>query len=224
MISKQQQLECKEALLQRQSTLIEQVQKHTFGLDVEFAREDVGELSNYDNHPGDTGTELFEREKDISLQEHTEKELEDINKALHSLEEGSYGICTVCGEDIPYERLEAIPTTDRCIEHANEGGRERYRPTEEQSYSPNLNPDEEYEDEQNVYDKEDTWQDVSRYGTSETPSDLYGDHENYDDMYANSEELTEDISDFAAANIYGEFEKVMPNHEKYEADLDEEWN
>lgn len=36
----------------------------------------VGELSSYDNHPADTGTELFEREKDIALNDHAEYEVE----------------------------------------------------------------------------------------------------------------------------------------------------
>ena len=36
----------------------------------ESAQEAAGELSMYDNHPGDMGTELFEREKDMALNVH----------------------------------------------------------------------------------------------------------------------------------------------------------
>src|SRR5699024_9723026 len=72
------------------SKLIHQYHDH-FCTSVEFAQESLGELSNYDNHPADTGTELFERGKDIALHQHREKELEDINEALHAIEEGTYG-------------------------------------------------------------------------------------------------------------------------------------
>src|SRR5699024_4010856 len=57
--------------------------------------------------------------------------------------EGTYGMCAVCGADIPHERLVAHPTTSHCIEHANEEGFESARPVEEQVLNPNLNPDEE---------------------------------------------------------------------------------
>ena len=35
-------------------------------------------------------------------------------RALARIAEGRYGRCTVCGEPIPTERLEAIPTAERC--------------------------------------------------------------------------------------------------------------
>ena len=41
-------------------------------------REASGELSSYDNHPGDLGTELFEREKDVALEIHEEDQLNEI--------------------------------------------------------------------------------------------------------------------------------------------------
>src|SRR5690625_1536765 len=141
MITQEQITQCKERLLKRQTDLIHQVQDH-FGMAYEFSQESIGELSNYDNHPADHGTALFERGKDLALNEHAEKELEEINEALHAIEEGTYGICSKCGADISLERLEAVPATDRCIEHADQVGFERSRPVEEQVFSPNINPDE----------------------------------------------------------------------------------
>jgi YteA family regulatory protein len=222
MISNQQQEKCKEVLLARQNELINHVQDH-YGFKYEMAKESVGELSNYDNHPADLGTELYERQKDLALNEHTEKELEEINEALHAIEEGTYGICRECGADIPLERLEAIPTTDRCINHAESDTFERNRPVEEEIFSPNINPDEVTDEEQVGYDAEDTWQEVSRYGTSETASDFYGDRDNYDEMYPNSDEnvgVVEDIEGFVAADQHGNFTGVNPNHNKYENELD----
>jgi YteA family regulatory protein len=222
MITSGQIAECKAALLERQTELINHVQDQ-FGTSLELAKESVSELSNYDNHPGDMGTELYEREKDIALNEHAETELEDINKALHAIEEGTYGICSICGADIPFERLQAVPAADRCMDHANENTFEQNRTVEEEVFSPNINPNEMKEEEQTGYDAEDSWQEVSRYGTSETPSDFYGDRDNYNEMYPNDDEnigAAADVEEFLSADIDGKFKGAAPNHEKYEEDDD----
>jgi len=226
MITNDQQARCKSILVSRQNELINHMQDH-FGMNVEMAKESTGELSNYDNHPGDMGTELFERQKDVALNEHAEKELEEINEALHAIAEGTYGICSKCGEDIPYERLLAVPTTDRCVEHATNDTFDHHRPIEEQVVSPNINPNEKTEEEQVGYDAEDTWQEVSRYGTSETTADFYGDQENFDEMYPNSDEnvgSVEDLENFISSDIHGKYTGVSFNHNKYEEELDDEEN
>ena len=45
--------------------------------------------------------------------------LELVNNALLRIENGTYGICTISGEEIEAERLEAIPFATTCIKHAN---------------------------------------------------------------------------------------------------------
>ncbi|MDQ7861445.1 TraR/DksA C4-type zinc finger protein [Peribacillus frigoritolerans] len=82
--------------------------------------ESVGELSSYDNHPADLGTELFEMERNQALDEHAQSEMEKIDEALKAMEEGSYGHCKTCNKEIPIERLEALPSTLYCVEHAPE--------------------------------------------------------------------------------------------------------
>src|SRR5690625_4737895 len=115
-LTKTQLTACKRRLSARQSKLIHQL-KNRF--DLEISQTDaIGELSSYDNHPADLGTELYEREKDITLYAHAENELEQINDALHAIEEGTYGICRVCSMNIPLARLISNPTADTCIEHA----------------------------------------------------------------------------------------------------------
>ncbi|HEY4600976.1 MAG TPA: TraR/DksA C4-type zinc finger protein [Cerasibacillus sp.] len=187
MLSDTERNHLKATLVERQNELIPQIQDH-YGLE-NAQRQTTGELSNYDNHPGDLGTETYERGKDLALNEHAERELEDINRALHAIEEGSYGICVECGEDIPYERLEAVPTTNRCIEHASNAPYENARPVEEQVFSPNINPDNTTPEKQVGYDAEDAWQEVSQYGTSETPSDFFGDRKDYNEMYPNKDDF-----------------------------------
>ncbi len=75
-----------------------------------------GELSSFDQHPGDSGTETFEMEKNVSLLEQVEDELLEIEAAVQRLERGTYGICQVCGRPIGDERLEAMPATRFCVE------------------------------------------------------------------------------------------------------------
>ena len=44
--------------------------------------EDISELADYDQHPADTATETFEREKDLSILEQLENELSELQAAL----------------------------------------------------------------------------------------------------------------------------------------------
>lgn len=209
MLTEKQLSRMKSSLEEREGELIHQLKDH-FGMKYEFSQEVLGELSNYDNHPGDQGTELFDRSKDLALNEHAEKELEDINKALHAIEEGTYGICASCGEDISYERLKAVPTADRCVEHAKSEVSLNERPVEEEVMTPNFHAEEDQNDENTAYDREDAWQDVSRYGSSDGPSDLYGDQDDYDEMYPNSDENRsgpEEIENYISADEHGNYDE-----------------
>jgi RNA polymerase-binding transcription factor DksA len=75
------------------------------------------ELADYDQHEADTGTETLELELDETTRLILEAEARDVDTAQQRLEEGTYGTCIVDGEDIPPERLEAIPEAIRCIHH-----------------------------------------------------------------------------------------------------------
>ncbi len=45
-------------------------------------------------------------------------ELDEVERALAKLDDGTYGKCEVCGEPIAEARLEAMPATRFCIQHA----------------------------------------------------------------------------------------------------------
>jgi DnaK suppressor protein len=77
------------------------------------------ELADYDQHEADTGTETHELELDETTLMILEAELENVQLARQRLEEGLYGICIDCGEEIPPERLEAVPEAVRCIKDQN---------------------------------------------------------------------------------------------------------
>jgi RNA polymerase-binding transcription factor DksA len=80
--------------------------------------EETAELSDYDQHIGDAGTETFERERDLALEEGAEVILRQVEVALQKIEDGAYGVCERCGKPIAAARLEAIPYTPFCIEDA----------------------------------------------------------------------------------------------------------
>jgi len=84
----------------------------------------VGEISSYDQHQADMGTETFEREKDLSILEQVEAELADVEHAIRRLDVGDYGTCEVCGQPIPDERLEAMPAARLCLAHQAQAERE----------------------------------------------------------------------------------------------------
>ncbi|MDZ5712566.1 TraR/DksA C4-type zinc finger protein [Jeotgalibacillus haloalkalitolerans] len=199
MITKEQQNTLKDELYTRKKQIIEQNEKSE---DYENT-----ELSNYDNHPADNATDLFEREKDLALEEHTQKELDDINDALNAMEEGTYGLCAVGGEDIPFERLEAMPTALTCVEHAEEYSSTNQRPSEESVISPSSDHPYRGEDE-GIRDYENSFDEAARYGTSETPSDMANGEESYDDLYE------EDVEDEDVANeMDGKHRKILPDNE-----------
>ena len=84
----------------------------------------LGELSDYDQHQADTGTETFDRERDLSILHEVEAELADVEHALRRLDEGTYGTCEACGKDIGEDRLEAMPAARLCIEDQGQAERE----------------------------------------------------------------------------------------------------
>ncbi|MCA3236978.1 MAG: TraR/DksA family transcriptional regulator [Curvibacter sp.] len=56
-----------------------------------------------------------ERELEFTLDARESAELDAIEAALRRIEQGSYGVCTECGADIPAARLHAAPETLHCI-------------------------------------------------------------------------------------------------------------
>ena len=59
--------------------------------------------------------DLADDEALAGVSEVLRRETAEIRAALVRIEEGSYGTCAVCGEDIGQARLEALPVATRCI-------------------------------------------------------------------------------------------------------------
>mgnify|MGYP000921108715 CR=1 FL=1 len=151
----------------------------------------LGELSVYDNHPADIGSELFERAKDLGLQDNARLLLQKVEHALAKVQDGSYGRCDQCGGLIGEERLEAVPWADKCIKcQRQEDQREAVaRPIEEALLSPPFKRTflDHSPTEFVGFGGEDAWQAVGRYGSAESPQDIFR-AKDYKNLVVNSDE------------------------------------
>jgi DnaK suppressor protein len=80
--------------------------------------DELGELAGRgtDNHLGDMATVTFDRELDEGLEEGAQQTLNQIDRALAKLDDGTYGMCERCGKAIGEERLRARPWATLCID------------------------------------------------------------------------------------------------------------
>lgn len=158
----------REMLLDEQNDLLKRMEGHD-ELN-ESMRDSDGELTHVDNHPADTATTMYEREKDFALHEHDRLRLENIEYVLKKMDEGTYGICERCGQDIGLERLEAVPTAIYCRAHQHEQI-SKHRPVEEDVLSDFRQFNFDNRDDETQFDAEDAWQAVAQY--NELPNVLH---------------------------------------------------
>jgi DnaK suppressor protein len=78
--------------------------------------EEESELADYDQHPGDQGSETLEQELDETKRTIMEQERSMVEQALERLAEGKYGYSVDSGEEIPADRLKAMPEAIRTVD------------------------------------------------------------------------------------------------------------
>ena len=71
-----------------------------------------------DDESADAGTATFEREKELSIEQNVRDLIQKIDRALKRIDDGTYGICEVCGKPIEKARIKALPYVDLCIKDA----------------------------------------------------------------------------------------------------------
>jgi len=82
------------------------------------------EATGYAQHQADQGTDDFDRKLSLELTSQEFQLLRQIERALEKVNEGTYGICDISGEEIPKARLEAMPyalTTVKAQEQLEKG-------------------------------------------------------------------------------------------------------
>ena len=72
---------------------------------------------------GEGDPNIYEREMNMALRRRTRRKVKSLQEALTRFEEGTYGICEMCGREISAQRLEALPQARLCIECAQRTGR-----------------------------------------------------------------------------------------------------
>lgn len=86
----------------------------------------INKITNHLEHPQDELSHHWD-DQAIASQENdmrknllieAEAGLSQVNAALHRIENGVYGECTDCGEDIEEGRLNAVPYATQCVKHA----------------------------------------------------------------------------------------------------------
>jgi len=67
------------------------------------------EATGYSQHQADQGTDDFDRTISLEVTSREYGILRQIERALEKIDESTYGVCDISGEDIPVPRLEAVP-------------------------------------------------------------------------------------------------------------------
>ena len=75
----------------------------------------LAQESVYSVHMADAGTDSYEREKGYHFINRETDYHKFLTKALERIEDGSFGVCTICGELIPEERMIEVPNATKCV-------------------------------------------------------------------------------------------------------------
>lgn len=76
--------------------------------EIDYLKNDIGDFTDQASTESDSALKLRIRERKDRL-------IKKINNALRSLEDGTFGICEECGQQISDKRLMARPTATLCI-------------------------------------------------------------------------------------------------------------
>ena len=105
--------EFKTLILNKRKKVIEELEESKKRADE--ARDNNSVNAIYSSHMADASTDQEEMEKSYYWMGRENKFLQYLNRSLEMIKEGTFGICTTCGELISKERLEEVPHTSKCF-------------------------------------------------------------------------------------------------------------
>lgn len=108
MLSAQKLERLHKSLLDEQAHLREEIQ-HMSG------RTSQDESLGLGNHMAEDATAAFEQATQVSLKRGEELRLEQVDRALERMQDGTYGLCERCEQEIDFARLKAIPDARLCL-------------------------------------------------------------------------------------------------------------
>ena len=94
--------------------------------DIESIKEGIGNASNkqggvtpdsiFSVHMADAGTDSHEQEKNFMLMNRESDYFKNLKIALDRIEEGTFGVCKICDNLIPEERMMEVPNATKCVQ------------------------------------------------------------------------------------------------------------
>ena len=72
--------------------------------------------SVYSVHMADAGTDSYEREKGFHFMNRESNYYKHLTKALGRINDGTFGVCQICEELIPEERMMEVPNATKCVQ------------------------------------------------------------------------------------------------------------
>ena len=76
----------------------------------------LSQESVYSVHMADAGTDSYEREKGFHFMNRESDYYKSLTKALERINDGTFGICKICENLIPEERMLEVPNATKCVQ------------------------------------------------------------------------------------------------------------
>jgi RNA polymerase-binding transcription factor DksA len=111
----EKRLEKYKEILLKEKEEIQKVINNINDIQKRGAKDGNGDLSAYSQHQADLGSDTDESERRVYILEKELNNIKLINSALKRIYDKTYGICEICGNIIPANRLKIIPYAKYCI-------------------------------------------------------------------------------------------------------------
>lgn len=137
------------------------------------------ELSSYDNHPAELGTDTWQRGQAVGMAADLHAQVQQLDAALQRLAEGRYGRCERCGQIIPAARLRVLPEARCCqscqrqveAEEAAADERRRVAMAQCTGLLGGTQAPAGLEEADRAGATDDAWQALAAYGSSDSPAE-----------------------------------------------------
>ena len=109
-----------EVLQQERATYTRQAASLRAEADLLVAEREPGDVQ-FDEESGEGDTLAVERERDLALSAQAAAAVDEIDRAIAKIKDGTYGVCEQCYSTIPKERLKALPFAALCVQCKSAG-------------------------------------------------------------------------------------------------------
>jgi DnaK suppressor protein len=104
----------KQSLIREQGELLRDIR----GLEritEELRTDRSGGNGGISNHMAEGASSTFDQERNLALLKNLRRTMSLVEAALKRMDEGTYGICEICGKPIDRARLETLPYAAQCV-------------------------------------------------------------------------------------------------------------